>query len=44
MMFDGGWHGWGFHMYSWWSVGVMFVLILAVIAVIVRSGRNDDDR
>lgn len=42
MMHDTAWHGWGYHMYSWWSVGVMFVLILAVLVVIVRSRRGDD--
>lgn len=41
MMFEEGWHTWGGHMFSWWSAGIMFLLILAVIAVIVRSKNRD---
>lgn len=36
MMWD-NWHGWGFHMMSWWGVFVMLFLIIAVFLVISRS-------
>lgn len=37
MMHDMNWHGWGGHMFSWWGIIVMGVLIVAVIAIILRS-------
>lgn len=41
MWHDMSWHGWGFHMFSWWSVVVMGALIIAVFAVIARTGEGE---
>lgn len=37
MWHDMNWHGWEGHMFSWWSIIVMGVLIIAVTLIILRS-------
>ena len=34
------WHGWGFHMMSWWGVFVMFFLIVMVFMIVTRSAES----
>lgn len=31
------WHGWNGHMFSWWSIIVMGILIVAVAMILLRS-------
>jgi putative membrane protein len=37
MWHDMYWHGWEGHMFSWWGIIVMGVLIVAVALLIARS-------
>jgi putative membrane protein len=37
MWHDMYWHGWDGHMFSWWGIIVMGVLIVAVALIISRS-------
>jgi putative membrane protein len=37
MWHDMNWHGWDGHMFSWWGIIVMGVLIVAAAAIISRA-------
>lgn len=37
MWHDMQWHGWGHHMFSWWAVIIMGVLIVVAALIIARS-------
>ena len=41
MWHDMYWHGWGYHMFSWWGVAVMGVLIAAIAWIIARSNAGE---
>jgi len=36
-MYWDDWHGWGFHMMSWWGVFLMVFLIAMVVMLMSRS-------
>lgn len=41
MWHDMHWYGWEGHMFSWWSIIVMGILILAVAFIIARSDSEE---
>ena len=44
MWHDMHWYGWEGHMFSWWSIIVMGVFIVAVALIIARSGSQNQRR
>ncbi|MGM0557805.1 MAG: SHOCT domain-containing protein [Myxococcota bacterium] len=41
MWHDMDWHGWGGHMFGWWGLIIMFLFIVALAVVVLRSGGDN---